>query len=183
MPQASSLSTVILRHSGQRCWCFFAAEYDVLIFASPLSGIILAFISTMSLDRRADLSDLDRTAAREQRECQARRGFSQRQMLGLGYNFGIVRDLIRGTRDRERNLWLHCVFEVVMPWILETGQKSGKNDIQIGFSASANQSGHDRRKGVPGKVGLGLCQFPAAAQQTAIRLCYRVRIPTIGDMN
>ena len=59
MPQTSSVSIVILRHSGQLCRCIFGGEQDVLISEMSQSGIILAFISTMSLNRSADLTGQD----------------------------------------------------------------------------------------------------------------------------
>ena len=84
----------------------------------------------MSLYRRADLSDLDRAAAkRKQRECQARRGFSQRQMLELSYNFGIGRNLIRGTRDGECNSGYIVYPKLLLAWLAEIAQKTRTEKI------------------------------------------------------
>jgi hypothetical protein len=63
MPQTSSVSIVISRHSGQLCRCFFGGELDVSIFETSQSGIILAFISTMSLNDSAERGDQDGASA------------------------------------------------------------------------------------------------------------------------
>jgi hypothetical protein len=63
MPQTSSVSIVISRHSGQRCRCIFGGELDVSFFESSHSGIILSFISTMSLNGSADLGGQEGASA------------------------------------------------------------------------------------------------------------------------
>ena len=63
MPQTSSVSIVICRHSGQLCRCFFGRELDVSILETSQSGIILAFISTVSLNDSADLDGEDGASA------------------------------------------------------------------------------------------------------------------------
>jgi hypothetical protein len=63
MPQTSSVSIVISRHSGQLCRCFFTGELDVSIFETSQRGTIFAFISTMSLNDSGNLGVQDGASA------------------------------------------------------------------------------------------------------------------------
>ena len=128
MPQISSLSIVILRHSGQRCWCFFNGEFDVLIFASPRRGIILPFISTMS-QYSADLSGHGANAITPRSNLKAKLGedFHRHKCLHWA-RFMENCVIFMSEAGWTAQLWIHCVSKVVMA---RQQRNSSKNSFEL----------------------------------------------------